>query len=64
MDMKNIILQCSTEASFYDIKNLYRNLSKEYHSGILASKVLPEDIIKYSQERFNRTTEDKDILVK
>jgi len=59
-----IILQCSTEASLDDIKNSYRKMSKEYHPDMLASKGLPEDIIKYSQERFNSITEAKDILVK
>lgn len=59
-----IILQCSTGASLDDIKNSYRKLSKEYHPDMLASKGLPEDIIKYSQERFNSITEAKDILVK
>jgi DnaJ-domain-containing protein 1 len=59
-----IILQCSTEASLDDIKNSYRKLSKEYHPDMLASKGLPEDIIRYSQERFNSITEAKDILVK
>jgi tetratricopeptide (TPR) repeat protein len=39
-------------------------MSKEYHPDMLASKGLPEDIIKYSQERFNSITEAKDILVK
>lgn len=59
-----IILQCPTDASLDDIKKSYRKLSKEYHPDILSSKGLPEDMIKYSQERFNKITEAKDILTK
>jgi DnaJ like chaperone protein len=45
------VLNSKKEDSDKDIKQRYRKLVKQYHSDILASKDLPEDMIAFAEEK-------------
>ena len=56
-------LDCSENSTIDDIKNSYNKLCKQYHPDKLIYKGLPDDMIKYAQERFVAITEAKDYLI-
>jgi len=51
LDKHYKILESSKEDSFDTIKANYRRLIKEYHYDTIASKNLPEQMVKFAKER-------------
>ncbi|HON57445.1 MAG TPA: TerB family tellurite resistance protein [bacterium] len=51
------ILGVSPNADNQEIKKAYRNLVTQYHPDKLISKGLPEDMIKFAQEKMNKINE-------
>ncbi|WP_294963504.1 DnaJ domain-containing protein [Sulfurimonas sp.] len=51
------ILESSKNDQFDTIKKNYRRLIKEYHYDSIASKGLPEDMLKYSEEKTKELNE-------
>jgi Leucine-rich repeat (LRR) protein len=45
------LLEANVDDNFKTIKENYKRLSKEYHSDILQSKSLPQDILLFAEER-------------
>lgn len=50
-------LECSSSDSFDVVKKNYRRLMKEHHYDSLVSKGLPEDMLKFSEEKTKRLNE-------
>ena len=51
------ILESSPEDSFEVIKKRYKKLIKEYHYDSIASKNLPEDMVKFAKEKTQKLNE-------
>lgn len=51
IDKYYLLLKSTKEDSDSDIKKSYRKLAKQYHSDILESKDLPEDMIAFAEEK-------------
>lgn len=50
-------LECSPSDDFSVVKKSYRRLMKEHHYDSLASKGLPEEMLKFSEEKTKRLNE-------
>ncbi len=57
MDRYYEILESSKDDTLDVIKKNYRRLMKEYHYDTIASKGLPEDMLKFSEERTKELNE-------
>ena len=58
------ILQCSASDSSEEIKKKYFKLVKEYHPDTLVSKGLPEEFLKFANERLANINKAYDRVVK
>ena len=58
------ILQCSSSESDEEIKKKYFKLVKEYHPDTLVSKGLPEEFLKFANERLANINKAYDRIIK
>ena len=58
------ILQCSASDSSEEIKKKYFKLVKEYHPDTLVSKGLPEEFLKFANERLANINKAYDRIIK
>ncbi len=56
------ILGCSTNDSNQQIKKQYRKLVSDYHPDKIASKGLPEEFIKFSNDKFREIQEAYEVV--
>jgi DnaJ like chaperone protein len=57
IDSCYVMLKCSQEDSDTHIRNLYRQLAKEYHPDTIQGKGLPEDFVLFANKRFQEIQE-------
>ena len=57
IDSCYVMLKCSQEDSDTHIRNLYRQLAKEYHPDTIQGKGLPEDFLSFANKRFQEIQE-------
>lgn len=57
IDSCYVMLKCSQEDSDTHIRNLYRQLAKEYHPDTIQGKGLPEDFLSFANRRFQEIQE-------
>ncbi len=58
------VLQCDETASNEEIKKQYRKLVVEYHPDKIQAKGLPEEFIKFANDKFKEIQEAYDIIKK
>lgn len=64
MDRYYEVLESSRNDTFDTIKKNYRRLIKEYHYDSIASKGLPEDMLKFAEEKTKELNEAYDAVKK
>jgi len=58
------VLKCDETASDEEIKKQYRKLATEYHPDKIEAKGLPEEFIKFANDKFSEIQEAYDIIKK
>ena len=58
------VLKCDETASDEDIKRQYRKLATEYHPDKIEAKGLPEEFIKFANDKFSEIQEAYDAIKK
>jgi DnaJ like chaperone protein len=56
-------LGCTLDSSLEEIKNAYKALCRKYHPDTLASKELPDEIIKLAEEKFKSISLAYEIII-
>lgn len=56
-------LGCSVDASVEEVKKVYRSLCQKYHPDKLSGADLPDEIIKLTEEKFNKIQEAYEIVI-
>jgi len=64
MDRYYEVLESSRNDTFDTIKKNYRRLIKEYHYDSIASKGLPENMLKFAEEKTKELNEAYDAIKK
>ena len=64
VDKYYAILSASRTDSFEEIKKKYRKLASEYHPDKIASKGLPEEFIKFANDKFREVQEAYEAIKK